>query len=46
MLGSLIAVPTVFVTAGVVTTLTGAAAIFVLRSATQLASRRIATGET
>lgn len=45
LLGSLIGVQTVFVAAGVVTALTGMAAIFVLRSAARLVSRGAVMGE-
>ena len=45
LLGALIGVQTVFVAAGVVTALTGLAAIFVLRGATRLVSRGLAAGK-
>ncbi len=46
VLGSLISVQVVFLSAGVVTTLTGVAAIFVLRGAARLVSSRAVVGET
>jgi MFS family permease len=45
VLGSLIGAQTVFMAAGFVTALTGVAAIFVLRGAARLVSRRIVTAE-
>jgi len=45
LLGSLIGVQIVFVAAGVVTALTGIAAIFVLRGAARLVSRELVMGE-
>ncbi|MFQ6100029.1 MAG: MFS transporter [Anaerolineae bacterium] len=45
LLGSLLGVQTVFVAAGIVTTLTGVAAIFVLRGAARLVSRGMVVRE-
>jgi ABC-type sulfate transport system permease component len=44
LLGALIGVQTVFAAAGIVTALTGVAAVFVLRSAGRLVSRGTAVG--
>jgi DHA3 family macrolide efflux protein-like MFS transporter len=45
VLGALISVQAVFLAAGIVTTLTGVAAIFALRGAARLVSSRLAMGE-
>jgi len=46
LLGSLLGVQVVFVAAGIVTMLTGVAAVFLLRGAARLAGSRVAVGET
>jgi DHA3 family macrolide efflux protein-like MFS transporter len=45
LLGSLVGVQNVFVAAGLATTLTGAVAVFVLRDAARLVSKRLVMGE-